>query len=79
MMNELSAANLYGVPLSAQPSASGVAEHPAGTPEPTMRTAARPTADIAGNPVFVLVALLGAALLILNLSVRGQVSIGVGK
>ena len=75
------AAEIYGTAPSLQPqpavAASGTPASPAvgGGPSRSQRTEPRPTGPGA-SPVLVLVALLGVAVLLTQLSVRGSVSIG---
>lgn len=59
---DFTAASLYGGQPSIQPTSTGQPDHPPGTPEPTMRTEPRPGGlSLAGNPTLLLVALVGAA------------------
>lgn len=56
------ARSLYGGSPLAQPTGNPVMDHPPGTPEPTVRTLARPGGmSLSGNPTLMLVALLGVA------------------
>lgn len=62
--------------LRPQPNDVPVATHPAGTAEPMARTERRPAqAGPLANPIVVLVVLLGVAVLLLQVSVRGEVSV----
>jgi hypothetical protein len=61
-MDPFSAASLYGGSPPIQPTATGTPDHPPGTPEPTVRTQARPGGlTLTGNPTLLLVTMLGAA------------------
>lgn len=73
-MHAWTAHELYGGSASAQPNQTGVPDHAPGTSEPTTRTVPRATAGPLGNPTLVLVALLGLAALLINFSVRLEVS-----
>jgi hypothetical protein len=74
---DFTAASIYGGPAPTQPdpyaAASGV---PATTPggEPGARTVARPKPGITGNPTIALMALLAVAALLVNFTVRLEVS-----
>ena len=77
-MQAFTAAAVYGVPVSPQPNAAPMATQPAGQPEPTMRTQPRAAhLGALGDPILVLVALVGLAFFVLHVSVRGSVSVGV--
>jgi hypothetical protein len=73
---DYTADSVYGGTSSPQP--VGIAApgplHPPGTPEPTARTTPRNKGPL-GNPVFVLVALLGVAALLVQVSVRGSIAL----
>lgn len=64
-----SAEAVYGVMPSPQPTATSTVDHPPGTPEPRVRTEKRPTGP-AANPVLILVALVGVAMLLVQLTTR---------
>jgi hypothetical protein len=74
---DFTAHSIYGGPAPSQPdpyaAASGV---PATTPggEPGARTVARPKPGLTGNPTMALVVLLALAALLVNFSVRLEVS-----
>lgn len=75
-MQAFSADTLYGSHPRVQPNATAAVTHPAGTPEPFARS--EPNASqggLAANPVFVLVALLGVAVLVMHLSIVGEVKV----
>lgn len=58
--------SLYGGTPPAQPTGTPVMDHPPGTPEPTVRTMARPGgASPAGNPTLLLVGILGVAVVLI--------------
>ncbi len=64
-----SAAAVYGGQPAAQPLTTGAPDHPAGTPEPMARTLPRAKDQGArGNPVFALVVIVAAALLLAQLA-----------
>lgn len=61
-MDPWSASSIYGGAPMAQPTPTGTADHPPGTPEPTVRTLPRPGGlTLTGNPTMLLVAILGVA------------------
>jgi hypothetical protein len=68
------AAEMYGGAPSPQPTPTGVADHPPGSPAPHTRTVPRPPAGLLADPVLFLVALLAVAVLLVNFSVRFEVS-----
>lgn len=70
--------DLYGPdPTTQQPTASGVPDHAPGTPAPTVRTTSRSeTRHGLNQPVLVLVGLVGLAVLVLQVSLRGEFEIG---
>jgi len=61
---EMTASSLYGSYPTIQPNASGQPDHPAGTPEPTVRTQPAPTG--VRNPVAALMAVVGLAILLIS-------------
>jgi hypothetical protein len=73
---DYSASGVYGGAPSPQPAGIGTAgpAHAPNTPEPTARTTPRTKGPL-GNPVFILVALLAAAMLLVQLSVRGTIEL----
>jgi hypothetical protein len=88
---QFTASAVYGgAGPSLQPSATGVPEHAsAGLPEPMARTEGGPhdrtgtakgvagrAQKIAGDPAFVLVALLALAALLVGVSFRGAIEVG---
>lgn len=57
---------LYGGTPPPQPTGTPAVDHPPGTPEPTVRTMARPGgASLAGNPTLMLVAIFGVAVVLI--------------
>lgn len=60
---DFTAASMYGGAPSPQPTPTGTADHPPGTPEPVAKTVARPD-GIRGDATMILVAMLGAAALL---------------
>lgn len=74
----MTADSLYGHIAQSQPNAVPAPTHAPGTPEPWARTEDHPERahGVAGNPVFVLVAMLGLAVLIMHLSFKGEVRVG---
>lgn len=78
MYADMTAAGLYGGAPSPQPNATGVPDHPPGSPEPKIRTV-KPSGvfGLMGDPVFVLVALLAAAWLVLHVSLGFDASVKV--
>jgi hypothetical protein len=76
---QLTANALYGGPVAMQPSATPMPTHGPGEPEPVARTATggdSKAAKLVGrhDPILVLVALLGLAMLLVQLSVRVELS-----
>jgi hypothetical protein len=67
---------MYGGTSSPQPVGMPAAGpmHPAGTPAPHARTTPRAKGPL-GNPVFILVGMIAVAVLLVQLSVRGSVSL----
>lgn len=72
---QLTADSLYGAIAQPQPNAVPVPTHAPGTPEPWARTEEHAPTGVVGNPVFILVALLGVAVLIMHVSFRGEVRV----
>lgn len=68
---------LYGMVQQPQPNAVPTPTHTPGTPEPWSRTEPRAEHNgVMGNPVFILVAMLGLAVLVMHLSFKGEVRVG---
>lgn len=61
---EMTASSLYGSYPTIQPNASGQPDHPAGSPEPTVRTQPAPTG--VRSPALMLVAIVGLAIVIIS-------------
>jgi hypothetical protein len=68
-MDPWSSYSLYGGTPPAQPTPTGTADHPPGTPEPTVRTLPRPGGlSLQHNPTLLLVGMLGlAAVLVMRI------------
>lgn len=68
-MDPWSSSSIYGGAPMAQPTPTGTADHPPGTPEPTVRTTPRPGGmSLHNNPTLILVAMVGlAAALVMRL------------
>lgn len=72
-MQPYTASAVYGGAPSPQPTPTPTPDHAPGTPEPVARTLPRPTGPL-GNPALIIVALVGIAALLVNFSVRVEVS-----
>lgn len=66
----------YGWIPQAQPTATPTPDHPAGTPEPTARTRPHVTPADRRAPILLIVAMVGAAVLLTQLTVRGSFKVG---
>lgn len=76
MPGELTAAAIYGAAGRTQPSPTPGPDTEPGEAEPTGRTEPRPSGPL-GDPVLVLVGLIGLAVLLVQVSIRGTVAVGV--
>ena len=71
--------DLYGSdPTRQQPTPTGTPDHRPGTPAPSIRTEPRAVTSRWGlnQPILVLVAMIGLAVLLLQVSIRGEVELG---
>lgn len=76
MPGDYTASGLYGARPSPQPTPTGTPDHAPGTPEPVGRTSPRDSLKgPLGNPVFVLVALVGIAIVLTQVTVRGTLEL----
>lgn len=71
----MTAADLYGGAPSAQPTPTATADHAPGTPEPMARTLPRTASSALKSPTLVLVLLLAVAAALVQVSVRGSISV----
>jgi hypothetical protein len=67
------ASDLYGGPAMRQPTPTSTPDH-MGSPEPFARTLPTSSLGALGNPTFVLIALMALAALLINFSVRFEVT-----
>lgn len=75
-MGDMTIAGMYGYGPSPQPQPTATPDHLPGQAEPTVRTTPLPGAQgVLDNPVFVLVALLGAAALLSWIRVHGSIEL----
>jgi hypothetical protein len=74
-MSAFLADSLYGTVARPQPNPLPTPTHPPGTPEPFARTEPRDPERLAANPVFVLVAIVGLAVLVMHISFRGSIEV----
>jgi hypothetical protein len=70
--------DLYGGGPSFQPDGTGVATHPVGHPEPTVRSVDPGPKSGPGSPALLIVGLLFAAILITQLAFRGTIEVEGG-